>query len=163
LVDDQRTAADTAFPVRHHPAHPSPVEQHNRPTLVLVTVCTANRVAVLGNPQAHQALISAWHQAGAWIVGNYVVMPDHIHLFCTPAERGGHTIRDWVAFWKDRAGDGLPALRGMFQRDGWDTQMRTQGHYCRKLEYVRANPVRQGLVARAEDWPYQGRLNRLWW
>ena len=41
--------------------------------------------------------------------------------------------------------------------------MRTQEQYLRKLEYVSQNPVRQGLVARSEEWPYQGRLNELVW
>ncbi len=32
-----------------------------------------------------------------------------------------------------------------------------------KWEYVRNNPFRKGLVANADDWPYQGVLNDLEW
>jgi hypothetical protein len=38
-----------------------------------------------------------------------------------------------------------------------------ENHSDDKWSYVRENPVRAGLVARAEDWPYQGELNVLDW
>jgi hypothetical protein len=31
------------------------------------------------------------------------------------------------------------------------------------MEYVRANPVRAGLVTQPEEWLYQGVLNELIW
>ena len=57
----------------------------------------------------------------------------------------------------------MPALRSVFQKDCWDRQMRDAEHYERRLEYVRQNPVRAGLVARPEDWPYQGTIHDLVW
>ena len=51
----------------------------------------------------------------------------------------------------------------MFQRDCWDRQLRTGEIYTQKWEYVRNNPVRKGLVANADGWPYQGRMNILEW
>jgi len=133
------------------------------PVILLVTVCTIDRAPILANADAHGALVAAWQAAGDWAVGSYVVMPDHVHLFCSPAGCGVRKVKEWTAYWKGQAGDRLPCLRGVFQRDCWDTQMRTRGHYCRKLEYVNENPVRRGLVANAGDWPYAGRLNSLWW
>jgi hypothetical protein len=41
--------------------------------------------------------------------------------------------------------------------------MRNEQHYHEKWEYVRLNPVRAGLAARADDWPWQGELNELRW
>jgi hypothetical protein len=41
--------------------------------------------------------------------------------------------------------------------------MRSQEHYLRKLDYVRDNPVRKGLVGRWQDWPYQGAMHSLDW
>jgi REP element-mobilizing transposase RayT len=90
-------------------------------------------------------------------------MPDHVHLFCTPGKLDRRGIKEWAAFWKRRVGEHRTALEGKFQWDCWDTQMRSMGHYCRKLEYVRQNPVRAGLVPRSEDWPYQGRMKDIWW
>jgi hypothetical protein len=51
----------------------------------------------------------------------------------------------------------------IWQRSFWDTQLRRGDRYEDKWEYVRNNPVRHGLVARAEDWPYAGEINVLPW
>ena len=59
----------------------------------------------------------------------------------------------------------VPPVRNppLWQRDCWDRQLRTGESYAQKWEYVRNNPVRKGLVANADDWPYQGELNVLEW
>jgi len=139
------------------------VERHNKPIILHVTVCTWEKRPILAKNDVHQTLITAWQQADDWAVGNYMIMPDHIHMFCSPSRRIRHPVKKWVEFWKRLAGQLHPLLKGVFEWDCWDTQMRTQGHYCRKLEYVTENPVRAELVERSEDWPYQGRLNALWW
>ena len=51
----------------------------------------------------------------------------------------------------------------LWQRGCWDTQLRLGENFAAKCEYVRNNPVRAGLVANADEWPYQGRLNNLTW
>src|SRR5256885_6005252 len=33
------------------------------------------------------AILNAWKTADHWLVGRYVIMPDHIHLFCAPVDR----------------------------------------------------------------------------
>ena len=65
----------------------------------------------------------------------------------------------------NRTGAILPRLRlpPLFQRDCWDRQLRTGESYVQKWEYVRNNPVRKGLVVRADDWPFQGQVNVLEW
>jgi putative transposase len=162
-MDVMAQPKERGLPVRRYPAHPSPVERSDAPIIVLVTVCTLGRAPLLANACAHAALVAAWREADDWAVGSYVVMPDHVHVFCSPAGHCVRTVKDWAAYWKGQAGERLSSLRGAFQRDCWDTQMRTRGHYCRKLEYVKENPVRRGLVATAGDWRYAGRLNGLWW
>ncbi len=51
----------------------------------------------------------------------------------------------------------------LWQRDYWDTQMRSREHYDEKLSYVRLNPVRKALVATPEEWPYQGNIYDVHW
>jgi hypothetical protein len=36
----------------------------------------------------------------------------------------------------------------------FDRALRTVGDYCEKVESIHLNPVRAGLVKRAEDWPW---------
>jgi putative transposase len=149
--------------MRHHPAHPVPVQRHNEPTILLVSVCVWRRHALLANADVHVALVEAWRETPGWVVGNYMIMPDHVHVFCAPDTDRRTDVKGWAQDWKRALGERQPALAGQFQYDCWDTQMRSRGHYCRKLEYVAENPVRAGLVERPEDWPYRGRLNPLWW
>jgi len=59
-----------------------------------------------------------------------------------------------------------PAGQGTFklwQRNFWDTQLRSRDHYDEKWSYVRLNPVRKGLAGAPEDWPYQGEVFSLAW
>ena len=88
-------------------------------------------------------------------------MPDHIHLFCAPGTLPPEPLRSWVSFWKRRVtqAHGSP----LWQKNLWDTQLRRHESYAAKWNYVRENPVRAGLVARTEDWAYQGELNPLRW
>jgi putative transposase len=39
--------------------------------------------------------------------------------------------------------------------------MRSSESYSQKWEYVRNNPVRAGLVAEPEAWPFQGEIAEL--
>ena len=55
-----------------------------QPTIVFVTVCTKARERWLACEEAHRLLVDIWRQADAWLVGNYVLMPDHLHLFAAP-------------------------------------------------------------------------------
>jgi putative transposase len=152
-----------ATPDRRHPAHPSPVARHNQPIIVLLTVATINRRPLLTDHLAHSALQRAWSLAERWTVGYYLAMPDHVHLFCSPQGWTPDAVKSWAKYWKRLAGQEDVRLRGAFIWDCWDTQMRDQEHYRRKLDYVAQNPVRKGLVASPEDWPYQGHLHDLPW
>jgi hypothetical protein len=46
----------------------------------------------------------------------------------------------------------------LWQPGFFDHLLRNTESYGQKWEYVRENPVRAGLVARAEDWPYHGEI-----
>jgi REP-associated tyrosine transposase len=158
-----KCAYAVAVPDRRRPAHPPVFERVNSPTIVFVTVCTARRRQVLANPDAVATLRSAWRAADTWLVGRYVVMPDHVHLFCTP--RTDVTLVRWVGFWKRMATRWWPDrdLRPVWQRDCWDTQLRTEASHDDKREYVRHNPVRHGLVRHPDEWPFEGEMNLLDW
>jgi hypothetical protein len=53
--------------------------------------------------------------------------------------------------------------KSIFQRDCWDTQLRWGERYHEKWEYMRNNPVRKGLAACADAWPYGGVMHELVW
>lgn len=150
-------------PGRRHPAHHPPRERHNQAVIFLVTVCTKNRKPFLANTEAHELLLTAWRNATSWHVGRYVIMPDHLHLFCSPAETPARSVKQWVRFWKAEVSRHWPrpGEQPVWQVDFWDRQLRKDEHYAERWEYVRNNPVRAGLAATAEEWPWQGEIHEL--
>jgi REP element-mobilizing transposase RayT len=150
---------------RKHPVHLAARERHNTPVIVFITVCTKERKRILANDKSHELIRDAWRLKNEWLVGRYVIMPDHIHLFCAPGTMPREPLTPWMKFWKSHAARSSPKIRDapIWQREFWDTQLRREQSYAQKWEYVMQNPVRAKLVAAAEDWPYQGELNELPW
>src|SRR4029077_4496425 len=135
---------------RKHPVHTPVYERHNTPVIVFLTVCTKNRKAILANDSAHQLLRAAWQLQPSWLVGRYVILPDHLHLFCAPAELIGTTrrssLQEWVSFWKSHSARHWPHFEDapIWERHFWDTQLRRGENYDAKWDYVVQNPVRAG-------------------
>lgn len=150
---------------RGRPIHLPSLEHHNRSIILFVTVCTERRRCVLANSEMHVALRNAWRRATWYSVGRYVVMPDHIHLFCSPATFPSESLARWVNFWKSIvAQDWLRREKAkLWQRNFWDRQLRSSDRYSEKWQYVRNNPVRAGLAATADDWEFQGEIEILRW
>ena len=148
-------------PGRHTPAkgvHVSP----GGPNWVFLTVCTEKRGFWLAQPSVQRALHNIWqHTAKAWLVSDYLLMPDHLHLFCAPHDLK-FTIERWMGFWKDRFAKAHPNT-GKFQPGGFHHRLRDGEDYAQKWQYVRENPVRAGLIARPEDWSYSGRVHEIRW
>ena len=78
-----------------------------------------------------------------------LAMPDHLHgLFSFPAGRMSKhvaSMKQWVA----------KKTQVRWQREFFDHRIRTWESMAEKVDYIRQNPVRAGLVTRSEDWPYQ--------
>ncbi len=140
-------------------------ERRNEPIIVFLTVCTKDRKKILAAEDIHEHLIAAWKEARSWVVGRYVIMPNHIHLFCAPANLYPKALPQWVSYWKSRAAQHWPRPTELplWQRHFWDTQLRQHQSYDEKWDYVVQNPVRAGLAERVDDWPHQGELNLLRW
>jgi REP-associated tyrosine transposase len=86
-------------------------------------------------------------------VSGYVVMPEHVHLVVSEPERrllsvAMQVLKQAVArrqrvatppFWQAR----------YYDRNIWSAEELSE-----KLRYIHENPLRRGLVANAEDWPW---------
>ena len=150
---------------RKRPAHQSVVEHFNSSRIVFLTVCTEKRNSILCNDAVHQLLVESWKKADAWMVGRYILMPDHIHLFGSPVGVEYPALKVWVNYWKSLSARNWPdsPVGKVWQRDFWDTQLRNGENYTEKWQYVLNNPVRAGLVGQADEWPYQGEICGLQW
>ena len=136
--------------------------------LYFVTCCTERRRHLLTNARIYLAFIEfgerAYNVFGI-ALGRYVIMPDHLHLFCAPNTLPSKSLKNWIAFWKNHVTRAWPRRDQVpiWQREFWDRQLRRGESYGEKWDYVENNPVRHGYVAHAEDWRYKGELNVLEW
>src|SRR6266403_2383992 len=96
-------------------------------TIVFVTICSRKRRSQLANDSVHNALVESWSTSVAWLVIFYLIMPDHIHLFCRPNGED-HTLERWISFWKRRLRRQLRTPEALFQAQAFITgcgEMRT--------------------------------------
>ncbi len=129
--------------------------------IVFLTTCTHGRKPLLACEEAHVALRDIWSQSAGrngWFVGQYVLMPDHTHLFACPGS-DALPLADWIQLWKviaaKRINRSWQRQGAVWQADYFDRYLRSLSDYTEKREYVAANPVRRGLVSQAEAWPYR--------
>ena len=148
---------------RKRPVHMPPIERHNVPVILFVTIGLQPRTPNLADEHFHNAFILACQGANSWTVGRYLIMPDHIHLFCRPASDPRMGIKPWSSFLKRQMSAHYGPHDWGWQSDIWDTQIRNGEHYREKWDYIRQNPVRQGWVELAEKWPWQGELHEVLW
>jgi putative transposase len=146
---------------RHRPDH-GVLFHPTKPTIVFLTVCTRDREPWLASTAAHDLLLEVWKHVRAWIVGRYVLIPDHVHLFAAPGAME-LPLDNWVRFWKSQFTKRSCFIRRAWPIDHWDTRLRNDESYENKWLYVKNNPERAGLVTMAEDWTFEGELNRLPW
>ena len=131
--------------------------------IYFLTACTWNRRAILSAVAMHKAFQTFCLNApqhGAW-VGRYVLMPDHIHVFVSMREI---SLSDWVKALKNSLSKTL-RIHGCegphWQKGFFDHVLRSGESYSQKWDYVRENPVRAGLVNKAEHWPFAGEIHDL--
>jgi putative transposase len=87
---------------RKRPIHVTPVERHNIPIILFVTLAIQPRGSFLANALFRDAFVAACGDADAWSVGLYLIMPDHVHLFCRPAKNPAIGIKRWSVYLKER-------------------------------------------------------------
>ncbi len=129
--------------------------------LFYLTVCSKDRSKWLNQDIVHSTLAELWQEeATAWLVGDYLLMPDHVHLFCAPRDMDVGIDR-WVDFWKSRCSRKLGESEWRFQRKSFHHRIRAHESYHNKWIYTQQNPVRAGLVESAELWPFRGRVHSI--
>lgn len=135
--------------------------------IYFLTICTAHRKKILTTPPSASILIESWHvasQVHGWVVGRYVIMPDHVHFFASPlveAKTLSAFIRDWQKWTTRKLHDAGIVSPTVWQMEFFDHVLRSATGYEEKWHYVRENPVRASLSISAETWPYSGECEQL--
>jgi putative transposase len=86
-------------------------------------------------------------------VGNYVLMPDHLHAFVATDDQK-ITLSAWMKSLKN-------SISKTLRRQGVIALHWQKTFFDHLLPYVRENPVRAGLVNTADEWKFMGEIFRL--
>jgi putative transposase len=127
--------------------------------LYFITFTTRFRKSLLARQDVFDAFVAyaKKNESAGRAVGRFVIMPDHIHLFVRIGRES--RLSDFIRLLKQALSKELHAhgVEGdMWQPGFFDHLLRHTESYHEKWSYVRENPVRAGLVDKAEDWPWQG-------
>ena len=160
LVSSSLVFMSRARPFRHL-SHVPPVADQ---PIVFFSAVIYKRRPLLATHSAHQVLDAIWKRSAdmnGWFVGNYILMPDHVHLFARPGP-DADAMSAWVKMWKSVSSRQLLRSAGIppptWQEGYFDRYLRSDESYEQKWWYVRTNPVRAGLVTDADCWPFRGRI-----
>jgi putative transposase len=122
--------------------------------IYFVTICVKHRRKVLATPEVFEAIKFVIPQLRKWHVLAGVIMPDHTHWVVSPVGDRHLSVGDFSHGFKRLLRKRLGPQSWEWQRRGFDRLLRSDDNLRSKWIYVRDNPVRHGLINKAEDWPY---------
>ncbi len=148
--------------------------------LRFMTFSCQRRLPLLLDPAVAQHFVDAMvrvRRTHAILLYAWVIMPEHIHMRCTPApattlESSLRSIKMSVAkrmlgFWKESGDPILATLHDETGRPrfwqkggGFDRNVRDNAEFRREVIYIHRSPVERGLVSNPQDWRWS---SVRWW
>jgi REP element-mobilizing transposase RayT len=112
----------------------------------------------LRRPEAAQLVVENWkHFDGTrYFLRAWVVMPNHVHVMITqqlgwPLDR---VVHGWKSFTAHEINRLVKRSGRLWEPDYWDRGIRDERHNRAAVAYIHNNPVKAGLTACAEGWPW---------
>jgi len=135
-----------------------PQREHatNNARTYMVTSSTWERRALFqAEPWAKLLIDTLYHyRASAYLLHEFVVMPDHIHVLMTPQtslEKAVQFIKGGFSF---RAKKELGSNMEVWQKGFQDHRIRDANDYAAHIVYIHDNPVKERLCEHPEEYPY---------
>lgn len=98
--------------------------------------------------------IISYRDQGAYLLHEFVIMPNHVHLILTPAD--STSLERAMQFIKGGSSHEIHARRGhtmrIWQPGFHESTVRDSADYASRARYIRLNPVVEKLVERPEQW-----------
>ena len=140
------------IPRRKPLPHQIPSWVSGNPTIFITINCVPrgkNQLAIFSIAEALKESIAVRVALGHWWPRLILLMPDHLHGLITfnPEKTMEQTVRNWKRF---AAGN----FQIVWQRDFFDHRIRNEESLEEKWQYILHNPVRAGLTASPEEWPF---------
>jgi len=158
-MDDARRVAQFEKRARHLPHWEGPGETY------FVTFCLRRPPTVdLTDPEIAPLVVGALrHFDGRrYVLYDYTVMPDHVHLIMRPVVCNGraerlhqitHSLKSWLAHAINKR---LGRSGRVWQEEACDHVIRNDRDYEEKSTYIRNNPGERGLLGVLAEWPWWG-------
>ena len=123
--------------------------------MFFVTTITAQRIPIFrreANANLMIDTLSHYRDAGKFLLHEFVIMPDHVHLLLTPAEeisleRAMQFIKGGFSFRMDKRGS-------IWQPSFTNHRIRDWEDFEHHRDYIRMNPVRARLTLCPDVYPY---------
>lgn len=119
-----------------------------------VTFSCYRREALLADPDICRSFLESLERVRcerALRVYGYVLMPEHVHLLLSEPERG----LLGTALQAVKIGTAMRRDKGrLWQRRYYDRNVSNYDEFVEKLRYIHRNPVKRGLCAQPDEWPW---------
>jgi len=97
-----------------------------------------------------------YRSKGSYLLHEFVVMPDHLHLLLTPTASA--TLEKAMQLIKGGSSHEIHRIREsnsqIWQSGFHESRVTDWNDYKNKVDYIYFNPVVAKLVDRPQDWPY---------
>jgi len=135
-----------------------PTREHvtNTGNTYMITSATWERRSLFQRePWAKLFIDTLYHFRGsAYLLHEFVVMPDHIHVLLTPKTSLEKAVQFIKAGFSYRAKKEFGSNMEVWQKGFSDHRIRDAGDYRQHVSYIRENPVRKHLCEHAGQYPY---------
>jgi len=95
-----------------------------------------------------------YRMAGAYLLHEFVLMPNHLHLLLTPTD--ATSLEKAMQLIKGGSSHEIHRKRGsgmeIWQAGFHEATIRDTADYFSRVRYIQMNPVAAGFVDRAEEW-----------
>jgi putative transposase len=99
-------------------------------------------------------VLSHYRQQQKYYLHDFVIMDDHCHLLVSPIVTLERTMQFIKGGFSYRAKKELRFIHEIWQPSYYDRRVRDAEEFFAFREYIRQNPVKKGMVARAEEFEY---------
>ena len=120
-----------------------------------ITTITAQRQPIFRRETTANLLLELlahYRDQGKYLLHEFVIMPDHIHLLITPSAE--ISLERAIQFIKGGFSFRLKSRGPVWQAGFANHRVHDLDDYERHREYIQMNPVRARLVGSAEDYRY---------
>ena len=101
-----------------------------------------------------------YHAQNKFLLHGFVVMPDHLHALITPAP--DVSLEKAVQYIKGGFSFRLKSKHDVWMQGFNESQIQSAEKFRNCVRYIEENPVRRGLVIKAEEYPFSSATGGPW-